>query len=77
MVAVSETSAPHNNQDVTNSGYPGEQPDAESQHQVGHEILTRAELVRRREAESDVTGQTTEPKLICYSVSDNVFKLTN
>lgn len=69
LVAVGEASAPHDDDDVADSGYSGKQPDAESQHQVGHEILARAELVRRRQAESGVSSQTAEPKLICHSTS--------
>lgn len=63
LVAAAVSCAPHNDEHVADDGHPCEQPHTEPQHYVGHEVLTRAELVWRRQT-GYRSRQTAEPELI-------------
>lgn len=54
LVTAAVPHPPHNHQDVAHSGHPGQQPHAEPQHQVGHEVLAGAELVWRWQTNTGV-----------------------
>lgn len=69
LVAVGVATTPNDDQGVAKDGDSSQQPHTETQHQVTHEVLAGAELVRRRVAFEllDVSSQTTEPELIRHS----------
>lgn len=67
LVAVGVARAPHDDENIADSCDSGKQPHAQPQHQVTHQILTRAELVRRRQAETRVPRQAAEPELVRHS----------
>lgn len=64
LIGVLVLGPEHDHHRVGGDGDDGQQPYAHAQHDVGHEVFARAELVRQRSALLDVPRQTAETKLV-------------
>lgn len=64
LIGVLVLGSEHDHHQIGRDGYHGQYPDAHAQHNVGHQILARAELVRQRCALFHEPGQAAKAKLV-------------
>ena len=64
LVAVFVQHAPEHDQQVADQRHGAQHPDAEAQHDVGHEVLAAGELVRRRQTRGHVARQAAQAEQV-------------